>query len=311
MQRQSESDDGLQPESQQPFAKKFKHTLDSDEEDDEQVREKYDVLEAERIEGEEDGDVRHEDEIRITPFNMKEELEEGHFDREGMFIFDKEGEEVKDHWLENIDWVKVQERPVVADPDSDQHQAPQLDVYECYRNILSFLTPGESVQQAIRRLGQRSSTGNRSGRRVEQIGVEKIEAARDSGAETDGHEAKQQMLTLITHADQLISSGDMDAYERTYEQLTFRLNTAEKRSTRDMFAEEENEVRKEPAPDSVHWQLKWSESEDAEVHGPFTNDQMIQWRDAGYFANQAFVRQTNKPDASFHSVKRIDFDLYS
>ena len=28
-------------------------------------------------------------EIQITPFNMKEELEEGHFDKQGMYIYDK------------------------------------------------------------------------------------------------------------------------------------------------------------------------------------------------------------------------------
>ena len=27
-------------------------------------------------------------EIQITPFNMKEELEEGHFDKQGMYIYD-------------------------------------------------------------------------------------------------------------------------------------------------------------------------------------------------------------------------------
>ena len=30
------------------------------------------------------------DGITFTPFNMKEELEEGHFDSEGMYIFKKE-----------------------------------------------------------------------------------------------------------------------------------------------------------------------------------------------------------------------------
>lgn len=45
-------------------------------------------------------------EIRITPFNMQEELEEGHFDTEGMYHWKKE-KEIQDNWLENIDWCKV------------------------------------------------------------------------------------------------------------------------------------------------------------------------------------------------------------
>ena len=37
---------------------------------------------------------------------MKEELEEGHFDTEGNYHWKKEGN-IRDNWLENIDWVKV------------------------------------------------------------------------------------------------------------------------------------------------------------------------------------------------------------
>lgn len=31
-----------------------------------------------------------EDGVKFTPFNMKEELEEGHFDSEGTYIFSKD-----------------------------------------------------------------------------------------------------------------------------------------------------------------------------------------------------------------------------
>ena len=32
----------------------------------------------------------YEEGIAITPFNMREELEEGHFDKDGTYIFSKE-----------------------------------------------------------------------------------------------------------------------------------------------------------------------------------------------------------------------------
>lgn len=56
--------------------------------------------------GQEDGVVGQDGEIRITPFNMQEELEEGHFDKQGMYHWKKE-KEIEDNWLENIDWCKV------------------------------------------------------------------------------------------------------------------------------------------------------------------------------------------------------------
>jgi len=56
--------------------------------------------------GQEEGAAGFDGEVRITPFNMKEELEEGHFDTEGNYHWSKEGK-IRDNWLENIDWVKV------------------------------------------------------------------------------------------------------------------------------------------------------------------------------------------------------------
>ncbi len=56
--------------------------------------------------GQEAGNVTREGGVQITPFNMKEEMEEGHFDSEGMYHWKKE-EQIKDHWLDNIDWVKA------------------------------------------------------------------------------------------------------------------------------------------------------------------------------------------------------------
>jgi CD2 antigen cytoplasmic tail-binding protein 2 len=49
-----------------------------------------------------DGDTK------ITPFNMKDEMEEGYFDGHGMYIWNKrDGSEVKDSWLDSVDWMKV------------------------------------------------------------------------------------------------------------------------------------------------------------------------------------------------------------
>lgn len=44
--------------------------------------------------------------VGFTAFNMKEELEEGHFDKDGHYLWNKE-KEIKDHWLDNIDWIQV------------------------------------------------------------------------------------------------------------------------------------------------------------------------------------------------------------
>ena len=40
--------------------------------------------------GQEDATLDFDEGIKITPFNMRDEMEEGHFDSEGTFIFNKE-----------------------------------------------------------------------------------------------------------------------------------------------------------------------------------------------------------------------------
>ena len=97
---------GDKGDSSKPSRFKEKHSLDSDEEDN---LDTYEVMPEDDagMEGQEDDTgVDIEDGIRFTPFNMREELEEGHFDSEGMYIFKKE-KLIKDSWIENIDWVKV------------------------------------------------------------------------------------------------------------------------------------------------------------------------------------------------------------
>ena len=54
---------------------KEKHSLDSDEEDNEQISGK---MVDDDIEGQEDSTVDFDDGIKVTPFNLKEEMEEGY-----------------------------------------------------------------------------------------------------------------------------------------------------------------------------------------------------------------------------------------
>lgn len=42
--------------------------------------------------------------MRITPFNLQEEMEEGHFDADGNYFLNRDAQ-IRDSWLDNIDWV--------------------------------------------------------------------------------------------------------------------------------------------------------------------------------------------------------------
>lgn len=101
---------------------------------------------------------------------MKEELEEGHFDNQGHYHWKKESE-VKDSWLDNIDWVKVQGRPndkykihKEDDPlkglgddsssESETEEGKAFDLKDSYKRMLAFMKPNETVLQTIQRIGK-------------------------------------------------------------------------------------------------------------------------------------------------------------
>ena len=68
-----------------------KHSLDSDEEIEDNVAEE-EKLHDDDIEGQEDITIEKEGEVKITPFNLKEEQEEGHFAKDGNFVWKKDKE---------------------------------------------------------------------------------------------------------------------------------------------------------------------------------------------------------------------------
>ena len=55
--------------------------------------------------GQEAATLPSEGGVRITPFNVQEEMEEGHFDADGNYFLNRDAQ-IRDSWLDNIDWVR-------------------------------------------------------------------------------------------------------------------------------------------------------------------------------------------------------------
>lgn len=67
----------------------------------------------------------------------------------------------------------------------------------------------------------------------------------------------------------------------------------------------ENEHKEE----EIMWELKWSQDENAEIHGPHTSEQMHAWAKEGYFKSGAWVRRRGQNN-QFYNAARVDFELY-
>ncbi|XP_074641708.1 CD2 antigen cytoplasmic tail-binding protein 2 homolog [Tubulanus polymorphus] len=332
----------LRAEKESKSRFKGKHSLDSDEEDDGPDDEKYNVLADDDIEGQEDDTIDYDEGTKITPFNMKEEMEEGHFDTEGTYIFKSNKDEIQDNWLDNIDWVKVKQIPKQDetqktnkddDDDDDDADLPELDKLSTYEKILTLVKPGESVMKAIKRLGGKKVSAATSA--SQKWNKKKKKASDGNKVEVDEPGVdKEAMLRLTEYADALMQSGEFDAYSDTYEKISFKLKMLkppkplDAESELDMFADDFDskdeskttssqsalksaEQKPEGSTnDNVMWEYKWEDKHDAELHGPYTSDQMMNWADDGYFGDGVLVRKCGS-GAQFYNSRRIDFDLYT
>ncbi|XP_054166996.1 CD2 antigen cytoplasmic tail-binding protein 2 homolog [Oppia nitens] len=341
---EEEEEDKTAETSDAKFGKKFKHTLDSDEEDDEVISENYNVLDTDQIDGQEDATIDQDDGIRITPFNMTEELETGHFDKEGTYIFNKD-EDIRDNWLDHINWQKLkdttggdgseQKKSDNKETDSEtEDNTANIDICDIYRQMVDLMKPQESVERTIQRLGKMFPKPKPSDRWKKN---------KDLSLTDKQLEAKTSLAKLTSLANSVLLTGDMDIYQKTYEHLVFtmekkkKLNNNKNETTTttssstiesDMFSDD-FDVNKKPddsngdnnemttttttttTSDEVMWEFKWDDTDEAKVFGPHSSQQMNDWVTEGHFDKGVYCRQLGKTDSQFYNSKRIDFDLYT
>lgn len=324
----------LKDESEPSRTFKVKHSLDSDEEveGEEKDEKRYDILEADDIEGQEDATIDVDGEIKITPFNLREEMEDGYFDSEGNY-FEKKDEVIRDEWLDSVDWIKIKklgESQAAEDMDEDIGTAAQLDKKEILCQMLEIVKPGETVLKSLRRLG-----GGRSGAKHASASARwKAKRQKDDkqGEESDvSAEDKQHLLKLTGLADELLQEGDFGIYQDTYEKLAHKLKLERER---DLEKEEDDALEaafkesgdaegdvsntsdanaqpSSPKDDQVYWEYKWENTSKADVYGPFSSTDMLDWQQQDYFKDGVWVRKVTEGDGPFYNSKRIDFELYT
>lgn len=293
-----------------------KHTLDSDEEDE---VDEDNVLDVDDIEGEEDGIARQDGEQKMTAFNMNEEMEEGHFDRQGHFIWNNE-KEIRDNWLDNIDWQKIKtssdskdkynidERGLGDESDSGSEADDNFDELSNYKKMLEYMKPGETVNKAIKRLGAAD---------MKLSSVERLRRKKAGTLNTN-----EDVIKLTELANQILTKkGNMDIYQETYEEIKAKVQSKGKKKASvatepvlDMYSDdfdtkEKEKIStftdsdsKEEVKKEIMWEFKWK-AEDEDVHGPYSTQQMVKWSKENYFTIGAMVRKCGEL-SNFYSLDR-------
>jgi len=298
------------------------------------------------IEGEEAGDERvdADEAIKFTPFNMKDELEEGHFDKDGHYHFKKGDQAHLDNWLDDIDWVKVKKEEgykkkynvaegedISSSDDEDEaviDPTKRFDSSASFKEILGFMEPKENINRCLQRL-------NKSKLKITTAQRWKM---KKQGIVDESSDKITKITGLVNEI--LTKTGNMNVYELTYEQILNKIKEMEDKASAgsskapelDMYADDfdskELSKLKDPADKSVTfandtkaaevvdddsepplmWEYKLTQNDDEEVLGPFNTQQMQKKVDSGDFKDSVYVRKVGED--RFYSSARMDFDLY-
>ncbi|KAL3319939.1 CD2 antigen cytoplasmic tail-binding protein 2 [Cichlidogyrus casuarinus] len=293
-----------------------KHTLDSDEEEDDIAT---DVLSEEKIEGQEIGTIDYDEGVEIIPFNMKQELaDDGHFDSTGNFIFKKESENTDD-WLESVDWKEVKEKAYLnpikntteaEDYSADRDQMSSDEKLKLYQELIKFMREKESVLRTIKRLGESSKSSLSASQRWSK----KVQIKPSDTPKGD----PKDFLRATEVADTLLQGGDFGIYQKNYKEIDDLIRVTIEYNEDDAldklgeaFDDEvpqqaDNQPVQLRSDSETKWEIK--NSNDSDHERILTTKQLIEMKNDIEDSKNILVRKLNSNEP-FISLRRIDLNL--
>jgi CD2 antigen cytoplasmic tail-binding protein 2 len=225
----------------------------------------------------------------MTKFNMKEEMEEGKFAEDGTYVRSYDANEVHDRWLEGVKDKdmkaarRAKRRAERKEREREKQEAKELGIggeggpviggettegkdpkIAMEMQLVAFLRPGESVLEALARLGREKK---RKDKKANKKKDEDYSSTGDSKPSAHKDTTDIDKLTALASA---LMVDDPDVYSTTYEALL--------RSVR-----RSGSVPEEWAPPVPKYEYRWAEGGGEGVFGPFTALEMQGWYDASFF----------------------------
>ncbi|KAJ1965446.1 hypothetical protein GGI12_000783 [Dipsacomyces acuminosporus] len=170
--------------------------------------------------------LESEDETKLEPLNMEGNLEEGKFDAQGNFIWNKKDPQAyQDDWLQGLSSDAIEKAKDSKEKQDKQQLANERDLSKRWDSIsnddiivavINMLQPRETVLNALARIGgPKKKAKKRWGKKA---------ANKASGNATDADSAKEaerkkKIDELTELADQAMARGMVNIYEDTYEQF--------------------------------------------------------------------------------------------
>lgn len=209
----------------------------------------------------------------LSKFNMKEEMEEGKFVDDGSFVRSVDAHAVHDKWLDDIG-EREMKRARKAKRQAEKREKERIREEEqsgittasgegktkMEMELLRYLQPGESVLEALARLGREKKKKEKNAARAKSKDEEK---------------AKVSEIDRVTALASALMVNDTEVYSSTFEGFV--------RSVR-----RSGTVAADWNPPTAAYEYRWAEGYGAPdtkdtVYGPFSGLEMQTWYDASFF----------------------------
>lgn len=273
-------------------------TIDAEEEESES-----DVGEEERakVDDEIDQEVGAGAKKKHAPlldaFNMRTEQEEGRFDDQGNYIRKAaDPDAVYDTWMDGLskkDIKKAKEAAEKREADRKEKRRAEdsLLTADILKTIINHLVRGETILEALSRLGQGLQRKPKWQTKQKNKGRHQNGAAEDTEmTDDDPDAARKEAIDAITGAaDILMGRGQAEIYDTERELLMrqYRSETGE-----DWVDPACLSGNGEPEQPATMWEYRWSDARDGgEAHGPYDSAMMESWKNAGYFGEGVEFRR--------------------
>ncbi|KAL8698023.1 MAG: hypothetical protein Q9224_002041 [Gallowayella concinna] len=247
---------------------------------------------------------------KLDAFNMKTEQEEGAFDAQGNYVRKvADPNAVHDMWLEGVskkDMKKAKEAADKRDEERRQRniEADSILTSEILRNLIPLLEKGETVLEALARLGRGKDKKKprwQSKNRNKTNGEDAMEVDAEKPPEDPAETRRKKIVEAITDAaDRLLTRGQAEVYDSEREVLIRQYS----RDTGEHWVDHRKEEANENAPaDKRQWEYRWIDGRDGgQINGPYDRATMTSWNDAGYFGEGVEFRRAYDSDAWSRTV---------
>jgi CD2 antigen cytoplasmic tail-binding protein 2 len=225
---------------------------------------------------------------KLDAFNMRAEQEEGRFDEAGNFVrkaYDPEA--AQDSWLEGISKKDMRLAKEAQDMRDSERRAREraedaIITSDVLSSLISHLDVGETPMEALVRYGKAAPKKQPKPKKKSQ--AMDIDTDTDPAQTAAANKAKQAIDTITECASRLSDRGVEDIYEHTREMIMRQY----KRETGDDW--------KNPHPEPAMWEFHWLAAPEEDVNGPYDQQTMQAWEQAGQFTAGAEFRRVGESE---------------